>query len=324
MLADLTTKTLTYRIFDSAIRTTLEFPELKHTESAAGDFIFELSESPLQSDPLIWIHHWYQSSDKARPTYSIGQLAGGYLFRFTGLADFRITTSAKSIVCITVAGTSMNTVRHLLLDHVLPRVLSRKDELVVHASAVQSGHGDGLAFLGDSGWGKSTLAQSFAGSEAMLWGDDSLKLRVQRDKLIGIPSYYGCRLWSDSIDALFPTGTETQTMDDNISKQRVVNKVSGYFESVHLSSLFFLTDPELECNNSIRIAKISGTEAMMTFVKRSFLLDVGSKDAASDQFRTIQRILETRPNLYSLSFPRRYELLPQVRQNILSVVQNGL
>jgi hypothetical protein len=315
---------LVYRVFDCAIRTTLEFPELVITEPGANDFDFEVNRPQAEPETPAWIHHWFQDDDEGDAEYSIGHLPDGYLFRFGGKADFRIFLPERKIVCIPLTGINLNTIRHLLLDHVLPRVLVREDELSIHASAIQVPSGKGVAFLANSGWGKSTLAQSFAETEARLLGDDCLKLQVRGNKLLGIPSYSGMRLWSDSLTELFPQGVETLTLGGETSKQRVIKPQSGQCEIVAIDELFFLTDPRQQTGDEIRIEKIAGAEAMMAFVKRSFLLDVGSRNTASSQFRTIQRILDTRPNLYALSYPRRYDYLPRVRQRILSVVESGL
>src|SRR5690606_15653860 len=116
----------------------------------------------------------------------------------------------------------------------------------------------------------------------------------------------------------------TKNLDDSGSKQRVMGEVRPRAASVNVRSLFFLSNPNLESGNEIRIDRIGGAEAMMTLVKRSFILDVGSKASAAGQFRTIEKILNSEPRMYSLSYPRQFEILPMVRRRILSINETGI
>lgn len=312
---------LVYRIFDQAIRTTLRFPELNQTEPGNADFQFELAGSLPMPENLNWIHHWYQGKNSKRLSYSVGHIQDGYFFRFAAKANFKVSLPGRSIVCSPRSGTGLETVRHLLLDHVLPRLLIDDNELTIHASAIQMPDGRGVAFLGKSGWGKSTLAQSFHGEEFVLLGDDCLKLRLHDNSVTGIASYPGCRLWPDSMKALIPLGAEKLMLGEDKSKQRLVGADSAAASAVVFEDMFLLNDPANQAGDEIRIEPISGAQAIMDIVKCSFMLDVGSKQFAGSQFKTIQAILDLQPNLYLLSFPRRYEYLPEVRQRILSVVQ---
>jgi len=312
-----------YRVFDRAIRTSLRFPELSQIQPGDADFRFELNDLLPNPANLSWIHHWYQDKNKKRSNYSVGLTPDGYFFRFAAKANFRVSLPDRSIFCSPRSGTDTATIRHLLLDHVLPRLLVDDDELAIHASAIRTEDGRGVAFLGDSGWGKSTLAQSFNANGADLLGDDCLKLWVRGESLLGIASYSGCRLWSDSVQALFPGGVDALRMGEVTSKQRILRADVDGAEAVPIDNLFILNDPESYAGNEILIKPISGTQAMMELVKCSFMLDVGSKQTAENQFRTIHAILEAQPNVYSLGFPRDYHLLPEVRKKILSIVHGG-
>src|SRR5687767_4830432 len=57
-----------------------------------------------------------------------------FFVRITGFADFRITPAAIHVAANATARES--TIRHLLLDQVLPLALAAEGRLVLHASAV--------------------------------------------------------------------------------------------------------------------------------------------------------------------------------------------
>jgi serine kinase of HPr protein (carbohydrate metabolism regulator) len=86
------------------------------------------------------------------------------------------------------------TVEHLYLNQVLPLALSRQGKLVLHGSAVDIG-GQGVAFLGESGRGKSTLAASFATEGTRFLTDDGLLLEWVGECCMIIPSHPSIRLW---------------------------------------------------------------------------------------------------------------------------------
>ena len=98
-----------------------------------------------------------------------------YLLRFTGFADFTISSDGLEIIANPVQGVSEQTVEHLYLNVALPLAFSRQLKLVLHASAVEMDN-TAVAFLGVSGRGKSTLAASFSTSGFRFLTDDGLQL----------------------------------------------------------------------------------------------------------------------------------------------------
>ena len=90
--------------------------------------------------------------------------------------------------------------RHLLLDQVMPLVLSR-DRLVLHASAVATPAG-AAAFIGFTGAGKSTLAASLSAAGFPILSDDCLVIERDGRGFLARPFYPGARLWPDSVHAV--------------------------------------------------------------------------------------------------------------------------
>ena len=85
---------------------------------------------------------------------------------------------------------------HLVRDHVVPRRLSMRGEIVLHATAVEF---DGLAvgFVGVSTAGKSTLAAAGATAGGRILADDTLRLVVTDDMVSVLPTSNRCRLRAD-------------------------------------------------------------------------------------------------------------------------------
>ena len=122
---------------------------------------------------------------------------GGYLLRFPDLADFEVSADGATVLGFPAPGVTSPTVEHLYLNQVLPLALSRQGKLVLHGSAVDIG-GQGVAFLGESGRGKSTLAASFATEGTRFLTDDGLLLEWVDGHCMIVPSHPSIRLWEDS------------------------------------------------------------------------------------------------------------------------------
>ena len=72
---------------------------------------------------------------------------------------------------------------------------------MIHASAVVLDHG-AIAFLGGSGWGKSTLANAFHREGHDLLTDDVLALDLHQTPPLVRPAFPQQRLWSEAATAL--------------------------------------------------------------------------------------------------------------------------
>ena len=69
----------------------------------------------------------------------IGRVSGGYVFRFRKFANFHWSPGQRVLTCHVRSRTQMSTVRHLLLDQVLPAISSGEQGNGLHASAVVIG-----------------------------------------------------------------------------------------------------------------------------------------------------------------------------------------
>ena len=92
--------------------------------------------------------------DRERPTANT-------CLRFRRFAEFIVSEGGRSVRWRAPSATRPETIRHLLLDQVMPAVAFEHSLIGLHASAVVV-DGQGIAFAGPASRGKSTLAASFA------------------------------------------------------------------------------------------------------------------------------------------------------------------
>jgi len=270
-------------------------------------------QSPLASVPFrLWVAH----DDTIWTEFY--RTETGYLLRFPELADFRVSMDGLKVTCTPAPDVSEEMTQHLYLNQVLPLAQSMMGKLVFHASVVEIGD-SAVAFVADSGRGKSTLAASFATNGFRFLTDDGLVVEAVGDGYLAFPSHPSIRLWHDSQEVLIPSGTETAPSLDFTSKARFLAGKDVIFcdQPRPLRRVYFLGDGSAP---KLIFQRMTAAEAFIEWVKHSFLLDVEEKTLLAGQFDQMTK-LACQPIYYRLDYPRHFEGLTQVRQDIVKHVQ---
>jgi hypothetical protein len=260
-----------------------------------------------------WLHHWPDESG----AMSLAQYDGGsdFLLRFPGLADFVISEDGRAIGVWPAPETSTETLRHLVLDQVLPRVLAQQGRLVLHAGAVRVGQ-KAIAFIGDTGRGKSTLTASFQAAGSPLLSDDGLVLTQENGAALAQPTYSSLRLWPEAIAGLFARAPDLAPMAHYSRKQRVILTDVADHAPMPLAAVYVLFPEAQEDSASILLTRMSPSEACMAIISNSFQLDVTDRRRAMGLLTVASGIAQELP-VFSLAFPRRFACLPDVRKVVL-------
>ncbi len=276
----------------------------------------ERAARPLASIEETAFHQW-AFPDGTLWTQFFRQGAG-YLLRFPDLADFEVSADGTRVQGYPAPGVTSPTVEHLYLNQVLPLALSRQGKLVLHGSAVDIG-GQGVAFLGESGRGKSTRAASFATEGTRFLTYDGLLLEWAGEQCRIIPSHPSIRLWQDSEDALMNPDAATAPAVSFTSKSRFLAGQGIPFcdESRPLHRVFFLGEGDAPAPT---IELLRPAEALIELVKHSFLLDIEARDMLAAHFDELTR-LAALPIYFRLDYPRAYGALAAVRE---AIVRHGL
>ena len=248
------------------------------------------------------------------PVTQFFRQGAGYLLRFPELADFEVSADGFIVQGWPAPGVPSPTVEHLYLNQVMPLALSRQGKLVLHGSAVDIG-GQGVAFLGDSGRGKSTLAASFATEGTRFLTDDGLLLEWVGDRCMILPSHPSIRLWEDSQDALVGASVAMAPAVSFTSKARFLAGPGIAFcdEARPLRRVFFLGEGDALAPT---IEPLRPAEALIELVKHSFLLDIEARDMLARHFDDLTRLAEL-PIYFRLDYPRRYNALAAVREAVI-------
>ena len=270
---------------------------------------------PIEQKPF---HEWtLPGGDHWAVFYRLNE---HYLVRLVNLADFILTEDGRSATVYPVPGVSDETVEHLYQNIIMPLALSRQYKLVLHGSAVVVDE-YAIAFIGESGHGKSTLAADFATSGYSFLTDDGLQIEPADDTFSVHPSHPSIRLWDDSRKALIPEETEIAPPVDYTAKARLLadERIAFCREARPLKYLYFLGDKNSE---TISITPVTGQKIITNLAKNSFLLDMEEKEMLAHQFSRLAALAQ-HPIFFRLDYPRSYADLCEVREVILKHAQEG-
>jgi hypothetical protein len=238
-----------------------------------------------------------------------------YRLLVPGCAAFRIERDARTILCRPLPGIPLSTLRHLLIDQVLPRALTHRGRLVIHAAGCVTPWG-AVGFLGDSGSGKSTLSAAMARVGHPLLGDDGLSIgRGAGGGFAAIGTYPGLRLLEGPMARLLAPGAGTAAVAHYTSKRRVDSRA----ESLplvdgprRLSALY-----RLETGPATAIAPLPRREAFLEILRGSFLLHHDDPGRSSELFSMVGAVADAVP-VRTLSYPREYGWLDEVCRAVVA------
>lgn len=274
--------------------------------TAAGWIPVAFPKGPLDSLPH-WYHRWDRPDREAWLRF--GRLGGGvHVLRFPGLADFRI--SQASIECWTEEDVPAPTLEHLLLDTVVPLLLSLQGELVLHGSAVTNGTAT-VAFVGPSGSGKSTLAAYLVTRGWRLLADDALVIRPSRGGRRIMPAYQGLRLWPDSANHLYPGYEGTTPVAHYMDKLRVSPPDAAWPPPETPLKTVFLVEPGARPF----VERVRARDAVIALTSSSFQLEVDDPVAIESSLARISDLVRS-VQVMRLSVPRDWARLPEVEDAV--------
>jgi hypothetical protein len=249
---------------------------------------------------------------------SIAAHGDEHVFEFMRFAQFVVAKRGRSIRWQAPAATKPETIRHLLLDQVLPAVALEHQLIGLHASAVVI-NGEGVAFAGPASRGKSTIAASFALAGHAIVSDDSLMLQWRRRRLRAVPSYPSIRLWTETAARLFGPTSGFARVAEYTSKLRVGPRgaaIAFRREPVPVRRLYLIE----RRRGPARIDVLSSREAYIELLKITFRLDPADRAAARREVSALAALAQSL-RVATLRVPPRLESLAAVRRAVLADVR---
>jgi len=270
---------------------------------------------------------WYRRSrlPRGKTWLRCGKTADGYVLSFAELADFVIDKSGEQIVCCNARGdVSLETIRHLLIDQVLPLVVNLRGHEALHATAVATRRGV-CAFTGPAGSGKSTLAASFVLSGNPLVCDDCLALS-EGAAIMALPGYPGLRLWDDSVQALGANSPKLKPVAQYTTKSRLRNhsRRADFCSTTRRLARIYLLRRARAGKRSARVTieELAPGDALMGLVKAAYRFDITDRAMLKRQFHFLSRVAQQVP-VKRLIMPDDFSALAEVRRIVLQDLSEG-
>ena len=309
-----------YKYFDFVVASGIPLPELPLAEGELPLFdVRKVGNRPEWLERSDWDWNWQEPGGEI--FLSVAREVDRVLLRFPDVLDVEYRMADSLIELFPAKEVLDATIRHLVLDHVLPRLVSYQGRFVLHASGVADSECT-ILFLGPTGAGKSTLAASFIEDGLGLLTDDCVLLQSSEDGFSAQAAYAGLRLWPDSFAGLKPDEQPEPESHEGGWKRRLdIESMAGGPYKVR--GIFILDSPtEGSPGGGVAVHPIEGADALMELLQHGFMLDPGDRDTIERQFLATGDVVEALP-LYRLSYPRDFSRLPQVRQIIASTLEDS-
>jgi hypothetical protein len=160
-------------------------------------------------------------------------------------------------------GVSELSMRTHLLGPILAALLRLRGLLVLHASGVALA-GGAVLFLGDSGWGKSTLAQAFCARGHQLIADDVNAIATEQESLTVLPGFPQLKLWPDAAATLLPAANRMGGACAQAPKQH--HRLAAFADRpLPLKHIYVLGNTGLDAS----LRPLSTQEAMLALIRFS-------------------------------------------------------
>jgi hypothetical protein len=286
----------TFQIFDQILSSAIAFSELRPGLPQRADLKVSVDRKGRGDDArTVWCCHYVNDGERS-PWLSLGQATSGYVLRFRDIGDFRISQDCRGIHCSVQRNLPAETLRHVLLDQVIPLALAARGRTVLHAGAVLA-PGGVIAFMGDSGAGKSTLVASFAMTGHPIFADDCLLVVDETPEAPqAVPSYPSVRLWPDAL-ALVKASVPWDGVANRALKRRL-GQSSGLgfaLASAPLRAVYLLqsVDQDMAKPATVTSLPMSTSEAVLAFIQHAYRLAVRPGAPLVDEFTRLCRLAES-------------------------------
>ena len=312
-----------YRFGDWIIDSALTLPELPSASASPmpADFTLTVAKDfrGPPTRPRRWLHHWRDI--KGGRMLSIARtLDAGFLLRFPGTLEARLDAQARNMLVRPLEWGDPATIRHQLIDQLLPRAVAYRGRLLLHAGAVVI-DGQTILVVGESGWGKSTLVAALHAHGHRLLTDDCVLLKFADARVYAHGTYPSLRLLPDTL-ARVMADTQPNPLSEGQNKHRV-HLAPAPFTGIDppVAAVYLLKAPCPDAN-AVSTSRLSPGQACIQIMKHSFQLDVSDRAQHRRQLADAGAVATLVP-AFELVYPRNFERLPEVLAHLKDHL-NGL
>ncbi|MBI2818959.1 MAG: hypothetical protein HYX73_03185 [Acidobacteria bacterium] len=280
-------------------------PDVELVEVSAIRFQ-EARRQAAPSDPQEWFVHCTLPD-------------GATYLRWLGLYEFLISSDGRRISSRCPNGISRESFLVYLLNGALPFALLQLGFDPLHATVVAVGDRT-IGFLGKSGYGKSTLGGTFLQAGYPVLTDDLLVLKNAPEGFLAYPGAPRIKLLPEPAAAMLGERMRGVRMNPQTRKLVIpLGRQQSLQTALPLGILYVIQFPRNGSNldGPIRIRRLPPRRALMALIQNSYNDWLDEPARLHLQFVQYARIAFHVP-VKRLSYPRRLDALPAVRDAILA------
>jgi hypothetical protein len=242
-------------------------------------------------------------------------LAGGATYLcWTGLFEFVVSESGAHVYSRPLAGATDEAFHTYLLNQVLSfALLCRGVEPLHSTSVVVDGHA--VAFLGDCGYGKSSLGAAFLAAGHRLLTDDLLVVDERPSGWVGHPGPSRMKLFPEMADHFFGPGAARVPMNGGTPKAVLrIPEAAMHRAPAPLAALVFLHPPG-GAGDDVRLDRITPREAFIGLTTNTFNDLLRGPERLRHHLFWASRVSASVP-VWRLSYPRDLAVVPRVVERV--------
>jgi hypothetical protein len=293
----------------------------------ASDWFLPFPEERVPKSPCISILRGTKpliaADDEPQWGKHIATKDGSDYIRWPELFEFLISPDGGRIVGRQLSDVATEAFQTYLLGQVLSFALVKQGIEPLHATGVVI-DGKAIAFLGDCGYGKSSLAAAFLKEGYQLLTDDVLVLKAEGTQLFAYPGSPRIKLFPEAADMLLKDRGRGIPMNPFTQKFILQLKSSQYADSRKpLKALYVLRSAHAShaVKRSI-VRRITGRRAILAILANTFNARIRTPDRLARQFRHAAQVCATIP-IKSLSRPFDLQRLPEAVEAVCSDLQSN-
>jgi hypothetical protein len=303
-----------YHAYGMALCSAFPLPSAARARQNGTAVVLTEALAPLETYPAQTV------SDQAlpAPTNVYRRISDGAdYYRWPGLLELLVSPGGRRITFRGLNGAVDETFRRYpyLLTQALSFALLQQGAEQLHATAVVV-DGQAVALLGDSGYGKSTLAAAFLRAGHRLLTDDLLVIKESAAGFTGEPGPSQLKLYPHTARKMLKRRLGSTPMAPHTRKLIIdLPAPSGMGKPVPIRALYLLPRPDGRRIHRIGIRPLFGRRALLAVLSNVFNAVVRDRNRLERQFLWASRLTQAVP-IKSLSYPRQLRCLPAVIEAI--------
>lgn len=305
-MQDLPTKIrYNYSAYGLNIRSDVGLPEL--VESDVGNDV-DISFRHLSDHYLNTLLDGAATFE--RPGCVVRVRADAMCYSWNGLGTALIR-NGNEVVIDAAAGIDHLDLAPFITGAILGNLLEQRGLFVLHGSAVVI-EGRAVAFLGEKGAGKSTLALHLQKRGHPLLTDDLLPILFVGDEVQTIPGFPRIKIWSDTVASMGFDPGKLPRVNKFIDKRSYRCSEGFSSERINVGRIYILTD-----DSEIEIDQLEPSKAFIELTRNTYLNRyMHATGKSAEHFRSCETLATSVP-IFLLRRPRDFKSLPEVTSAVV-------